>query len=56
MIQCPWCREWREKNIRMRIQWCPECSDAWDPVECNGKDGAAIKRPEGPVEATSHEK
>lgn len=50
MIQCPWCHEWRIKNVAMRIQFCPACSDAWDPVECNNEKGEAIKRPAGPEE------
>lgn len=54
MIQCPWCHGWRQRNLKMRIQFCPECSDAWDPVECNDeKSGDAIRRPAGPEEATN---
>lgn len=45
MIQCPWCRKWKIQDTRMRMQICADCSDAWDPVECNDKSGAAIKRP-----------
>lgn len=52
MIQCPWCREWRIRNPRMRIQFCPDCSDAWDPEECNeAKSGEAIRRPAGSEDA-----
>lgn len=41
----------------MRIQWCPDCSDAWDPVECNANDGRAERRPaeETPNDSTQIE-
>lgn len=48
-LQCPWCHEWREEITRMNMQFCPECSDVWDPKECNDKSGSAVRVPDGPA-------